>query len=91
MCPAAPASTARRPSSTTARAAFSITGQPASSATGSRLPCSATPGPTRVAASASEVRQSTPTTAGAACPETASAIAPSSSAVPTPKWVIGTP
>jgi hypothetical protein len=44
------------------------------------------PGPTRVAASVSVVRQSTPTTVAPASP-----IAPSSSAVPTPKCVIGTP
>ncbi len=47
-------------------------------------------GRTRAAASVSEVRQSTPTTR-AAGPDTASDIAPSSSAVPTPKCVIGTP
>ncbi len=39
-----PASMASRPSSTTARAAFSTTGQPASSVTGSRLPCRASRG-----------------------------------------------
>ena len=47
MCPPAPASTARRPSSTTARAACSTVGHPASSTAGSRLPCNAFPASTR--------------------------------------------
>ena len=86
MWPAAPASTARRPSSTTERATCSTVGQPASSTAGSRLPCNAFPASTRAAASTSDVRQSTPTTVAPAAD-----IAPSSSAVPTPKCVIGTP
>ncbi|COX96686.1 Uncharacterised protein [Mycobacterium tuberculosis] len=52
------------------------------------------PGTTRAAASVSGVRQSTPTTAprpGRSPAVTASDIAPSNSAVPTPKCVIGTP
>ena len=68
----------------------STTGQPANNTTGSRLPCSAVPASTRAAASMSDVRQSTPTMV--AVPGLrASDMAPSSSAVPTPKCVIGTP
>ena len=87
MCPAAPASTARRPSSTTARAACSTAGQPASSTAGSRLPCNALPGPTRRGG----IGQRGPPVDADDRRAGRSDIAPSSSAVPTPKCVIGTP
>ena len=62
-CPGSPAASAS--TSSTSR---SSTSGGANSAAGSRLPCSALPGPTRRAASASGTRKSTPTTSAPASP-----------------------
>ncbi len=80
-CPGAAA-----PARSTSRTAASTTGHGAIVTAGSRLPCSARSRPTRNVASASGTRQSTPTTSAPAWP-----IAASSSPVPTPKWIRGTP
>ena len=53
---------------------------------GSRLPWTAFPVPIRRRATESGTRQSTPTTSAPA-----SDMSPSSSPVPTPKWILGTP
>ena len=81
MCPSAV-----RPRCSTCSGPRPITSQGASRTAGSRLPCSALPSSTRRAASSSGTRQSTPTTSAPASP-----ITPSSSPVPTPKWILGTP
>ena len=64
------------PRRATRRTSASTTGQSArSSSAGSRLPCTARPGPTRRAASSSGTRQSTPTTSAPASPISAEQLA----------------
>ena len=77
---------AARPAASTARLWLATTSQGANSTAGSRLPCTARSGPIRPTASSSGSRKSTPTTSAPASP-----ICPSSSPVPTPKWMRGTP
>ena len=81
MWPSRPAAASR-----TSRVFASTASVEAKRTAGSRLPWSALPGPTRRAASSSGTRQSTPTTSAPASP-----MRPSSSPVPTPKWMRGTP
>ncbi len=75
-----------RAASSTSRALASTAPVGANRTAGSRLPWRPLPGPTRSAATSSGTRQSTPTTSAPAWP-----MRPSSSPVPTPKWIRGTP
>ena len=72
--------------SRTSRVSAAATSQVVRHMAGSRLPCTATPGPTRCRASSSGTRQSTPTTELPAV-----AIEAKSSPVPTPNRMVGTP
>ena len=80
-CPSRPP--ARR---STANAFASTASHGARHAAGSRFPCTPTSNPTRSHASCNGTRQSTPITLAPA-----SRISVSSSPVPTPKWISGTP
>ena len=70
----------------TSSARCSTTGHSPRQTAGSRLPCNVTSSPTRARATSSGTRQSTPSTSAPA-----DTISSSSSPVPTPKWMRGTP